>query len=94
MSAGSLWVGVCIAALVTGLSYRSGALISAKRGLVRGSSELLAATLVGKLWGSLYLTWREDMAEARCPLISSWFDVLVSSLLSLPPSDQRLCGSS
>lgn len=40
--------------------------------------------------GSLYITWREDMAEALRPLISTWFDVLVSSLLSLPPSDQRL----
>ena len=40
--------------------------------------------------GSLYITWREDMAEALRPLISTWFDVLVSSLLSLPPSDSRL----
>jgi type IV secretory pathway TraG/TraD family ATPase VirD4 len=40
--------------------------------------------------GSLYITWREDMAEALRPLISTWFDVLVSSLLSLPPSDERL----
>ena len=40
--------------------------------------------------GSLYITWREDMAEALRPLISTWFDVLVSSLLNLPPSDSRL----
>jgi type IV secretory pathway TraG/TraD family ATPase VirD4 len=40
--------------------------------------------------GSLYITWREDMAQALRPLISTWFDVLVSSLLSLPPSDERL----
>jgi type IV secretory pathway TraG/TraD family ATPase VirD4 len=40
--------------------------------------------------GSLYITWREDMAEALRPLISTWFDVLVSSLLSLPPNDERL----
>ncbi len=39
--------------------------------------------------GSLYLTWREDMAEALRPLISTWFDVLVSSLLSLPPDEDR-----
>lgn len=39
--------------------------------------------------GSLYITWREDMAEALRPLISTWFDVLVNSLLSLPPSDER-----
>ncbi len=40
--------------------------------------------------GSLYITWREDMAEALRPLISTWFDVLVGSMLSLPPSDARL----
>ena len=40
--------------------------------------------------GNLYITWREDMAEALRPLISTWFDVLVSSLLSLPPNDARL----
>jgi type IV secretory pathway TraG/TraD family ATPase VirD4 len=40
--------------------------------------------------GSLYITWREDMAEALRPLISTWFDVLVGSILSLPPSDARL----
>jgi Type IV secretion-system coupling protein DNA-binding domain len=39
--------------------------------------------------GSLYITWREDMAEALRPLISTWFDVLVNSLLTLPPSDER-----
>ena len=33
--------------------------------------------------------WREDMAEALRPLISTWFDVLVSSLLSLPPDEER-----
>ena len=40
--------------------------------------------------GSLYITWREDMAEALRPLISTWFDVLVGSILSLPPNDSRL----
>lgn len=33
--------------------------------------------------GNLFITWREDMAEALRPLISAWVDVLCTSLLSL-----------
>jgi hypothetical protein len=34
--------------------------------------------------GSLYITWREDMADALRPLISTWFDVLITTTLSSP----------
>lgn len=39
--------------------------------------------------GNLFITWREDMAEALRPLISSWLDILCTSILSLPPSGKR-----
>ncbi len=39
--------------------------------------------------GNLYITWREDMADALRPLISTWLDILCTSILSLPPSDKR-----
>ncbi len=39
--------------------------------------------------GNLYITWREDMAEALRPLISTWLDILCTSILSLPPSENR-----
>ena len=32
---------------------------------------------------NLFITWREDMAEALRPLISAWVDVLCTSILSL-----------
>lgn len=34
--------------------------------------------------GNLYITWREDMADALRPLISTWYDVLITSTLSTP----------
>jgi len=39
--------------------------------------------------GSLFLTWREDMAVALRPLISAWVDVVCTSILSLPESRTR-----
>jgi type IV secretory pathway TraG/TraD family ATPase VirD4 len=39
--------------------------------------------------GSLYITWREDMAETLKPLISAWVDVLCTSVLSLPDDEHR-----
>jgi len=33
--------------------------------------------------GNLFITWREDMAEALKPLISAWVDVLCTSILSV-----------
>ena len=33
--------------------------------------------------GNLFITWREDMAEALRPLISAWVDVLCTSILSV-----------
>ncbi len=38
---------------------------------------------------NLYITWREDMAEALRPLISTWLDILCTSILSLPPNEHR-----
>lgn len=39
--------------------------------------------------GNLYITWREDMAEALKPLVSAWVDVLCTSILSLPEDGER-----
>jgi type IV secretory pathway TraG/TraD family ATPase VirD4 len=39
--------------------------------------------------GNLFITWREDMAVALRPLISSWVDVLCTSILSLPEDENR-----
>lgn len=39
--------------------------------------------------GNLFITWREDMAVALRPLISSWVDVLCTSILSLPENENR-----
>ena len=39
--------------------------------------------------GNLFLTWNEAQATALKPLISAWVDVLCTSILSLPPSDDR-----
>jgi len=39
--------------------------------------------------GNLFITWREDMAVALRPLISSWIDILCTSILSLPEDKKR-----
>lgn len=39
--------------------------------------------------GNLFITWREDMQEALKPLVSAWVDVICTSVLSLPPDDNR-----
>ncbi|CAZ15896.1 type IV secretion system DNA-binding domain-containing protein [Xanthomonas albilineans] len=39
--------------------------------------------------GSLFITWREDMAVALRPLISAWVDVVCTSVLSMPESNSR-----
>lgn len=39
--------------------------------------------------GNLFITWREDMAEALKPLISAWTDALFVSILSLPEDENR-----
>jgi len=39
--------------------------------------------------GNLYITWREDMLEALKPLVSTWVDILCTSILSLPESTAR-----
>jgi len=39
--------------------------------------------------GNLYITWREDMLEALKPLVSTWVDILCTSILSLPESSDR-----
>ncbi len=41
--------------------------------------------------GNLFITWREDMADALRPLISTWLDIISTSILSLPPNpDNRI----
>jgi len=39
--------------------------------------------------GNLFITWREDMADALRPLISTWLDILCTSILSLPPGQRK-----
>ncbi|EJE4644412.1 type IV secretion system DNA-binding domain-containing protein [Vibrio parahaemolyticus] len=39
--------------------------------------------------GNLYITWREDMAEAMKPLISAWVDTVCTSVLSMPEDKNR-----
>jgi type IV secretory pathway TraG/TraD family ATPase VirD4 len=39
--------------------------------------------------GNLWITWREDMAEALKPLISAWIDALFVSILSMPEDPGR-----
>lgn len=36
--------------------------------------------------GNLFITWREDMADALRPLISTWLDIISTSILSLSPN--------
>ena len=39
--------------------------------------------------GNLFITWREDMADALRPLISTWLDILCTSILSLAPGQTK-----
>jgi len=39
--------------------------------------------------GNLFITWREDMADALKPLISAWIDALFASILSMPEDEDR-----
>jgi len=42
--------------------------------------------------GSLFITFREDMAESLKPLIGCWVDVIANAVLSLNPDhNRRLC---
>ncbi|TCT11046.1 type IV secretion system coupling TraD/TrwB family protein [Paralcaligenes ureilyticus] len=39
--------------------------------------------------GNLYINWREDMISSMKPLVSSWADVFITSILSVPESAHR-----
>lgn len=39
--------------------------------------------------GNLYLVWREDMLDGLKPLLSSWVDILLAAVLSLPAENPR-----
>lgn len=39
--------------------------------------------------GNLFITWREDMQSALMPLISSWTDIILNAVLSLPADRDR-----
>ena len=49
----------------------------------------LRAWLEDPKGGNLFITWREDMAEALKPLISAWIDALFVSVLSMPEDENR-----
>lgn len=38
---------------------------------------------------NMFITWREDMASAMKPLVSSWADVVCTSVLSMEPDSKR-----
>lgn len=39
--------------------------------------------------GNLYINWREDMASAMKPLVSSWADVFITAILSMREDSNR-----
>ncbi len=39
--------------------------------------------------GNLYINWREDMMSSMKPLVSSWADVFITSILSMPEGTHR-----
>jgi hypothetical protein len=39
--------------------------------------------------GSLFMTWRVDMQTALAPLLTSWADIAMSAVLTLPPDPAR-----
>lgn len=39
--------------------------------------------------GNLYINWREDMMSSMKPLVSSWADVFITSILSMPEGTDR-----
>lgn len=39
--------------------------------------------------GNLFITWREDMADSLRPLISTWLDIVSTSILSLTPNPKN-----
>jgi len=39
--------------------------------------------------GNLYINWREDMMSSMRPLVSSWADVFITSILSMPEGTGR-----
>lgn len=39
--------------------------------------------------GNLFINWREDMVTAMKPLVSSWADVFITAVLSLPEDAKR-----
>lgn len=39
--------------------------------------------------GNLYITWKEEQAESLKPLITAWADIIMGTILSLPPSSKR-----
>lgn len=39
--------------------------------------------------GALYLTWRADMQSALAPLLATWVDIAVNTVLTLPPDRER-----
>src|ERR671931_1873903 len=49
----------------------------------------LRSWLADRKGGNLFITWREDMAEALKPLISAWVDVLSPSIPSLAEDPTR-----
>jgi type IV secretory pathway TraG/TraD family ATPase VirD4 len=61
------------------------------RYLKEGGTFSIRRWLEDEKGGNLYITWREDMLEALKPLVSTWVDILCTSILSLPENaDRRL----
>lgn len=39
--------------------------------------------------GNLYITWKEEQSDSLKPLITAWADIIMGTVLSLPPSSSR-----
>src|SRR3546814_8981510 len=53
------------------------------------SSDVCSSDLAKPDGGNLYINWREDMMSSMKPLVSSWADVFITSILSMPESTHR-----
>jgi len=90
-------VGTTAESLFAGSSEASKALTSARFVLSDKLPEHLnmpAGDFSIRTWleegeGDLYITWREDMAEALKPLISAWIDAVFVSILSMGEDENR-----
>ncbi len=54
-----------------------------------GDFSILEAIQDSSEIGNIYITWKEDQKDALKPLITTFADIFISGILSLPPSKTR-----